>query len=399
MASGRIVLALNVGSSSCKFTLYDLSGDGEKLIADGAAERVGVAGGGRLWIHRADGRALADLARDLPRPQAAVDALLDEVERHKLPRPAAVGHRIVHGGPNHAAPERIGSKLIGDLRGLIPFAPLHMPGGIEGITATAARLPEAAQVACFDTAFHRTMPEVARRLPLPQSLHHEGVRRYGFHGISYEYIVAALGADLPRRLIAAHLGNGASAAAILDGKSVDTTMGFTPTGGFMMGSRTGDLDPGVVLYLMREKNYDAARLDDLVNHRSGLLGVSGVSSDVKALLAASADIRDLEKAQDARLAIDMFCYQIGQSIAAMAAALGGVDLIVFTGGIGEHAPQIRAGVCAGLAHLGVVLDKACNAANDGTISAAASRCEVRVIATNESLMIARHTRRIVFENG
>jgi len=382
------ILCINVGSSSCKFALYSISGGTESVLAEGAADRIGSSGG-KIKIRDATGHSLAESDRELARPQVAVDALFDEFERLKLPRLDAVGHRIVHGGANHVAPEFVTPALLTDLKRLIPFAPLHMPGGIEGIEAVAARHPKLPQVACFDTAFHRGMPARAERFPLPRDLYDAGVRRYGFHGISYEYIMRALGADVPRRLIIAHLGNGASMAAVHNGRPLDTTMGFTPAGGFMMGTRPGDLDPGVILYLLQQKKYDAARLGELVNQKSGLLGVSALSSDAKTLLDARATNAD------AALAIEMFCYQIKKAIGALSAALGGLDLLVFTGGIGEHAAPVRAEVCAGLAHLGLAIDARRNDAGETTISAVDSRCSVRVIPTNENLMVALHTARLV----
>jgi acetate kinase len=266
-----------------------------------------------------------------------------------------------------------------------------MPGGIEGIEAVAARHSKLPQVTCFDTAFHRGMPERAERFPLPRELWDAGIRRYGFHGISYEYILHALGADVPSRLIIAHLGNGASMAAVLNGHPHDTTMGFTPAGGFMMGTRPGDLDPGVIVYLLEQKRYDAKRLAELVNLKSGLLGVSGLSSDVKTLL----DARTTKA--DAAMAIEMFCYQIRKSVGALAGALGGLDMLIFTGGIGEHAAAIRAEVCDGLEYLGLNIDSQRNEASEDTISSADSKCRVRVIPTNENLMVARHTTALVFE--
>jgi acetate kinase len=235
------------------------------------------------------------------------------------------------------------------------------------------------------------MPERAERFPLPRELWDAGIRRYGFHGISYEYIMQALGADVPPRLIIAHLGNGASMAAVLNGHPHDTTMGFTPAGGFMMGTRPGDLDPGVIVYLLEQKRYDAKRLAELVNLKSGLLGVSGLSSDVKTLLDAR------EANVDAAMAIEMFCYQIRKSVGTLAAALGGLDMLIFTGGIGEHAAAVRAEVCDGLAYLGLVIDPRPNDSNEDTISTAGSKCRVRVIPTNENLMVARHTAALVFE--
>ena len=392
MSARHIILCINVGSSSCKFALYSVSGGAESIVAEGVADRIGSSGG-KIRVRDANGRSIAESDRDLARPQVAVDALFDEFERLKLPRLDVVGHRIVHGGAHHVAPEIVTPALIADLKRLIAFAPLHMPGGIEGVEAVAARHPKLPQVACFDTAFHRGMPERAERFPLPRELWDAGVRRYGFHGISYEYIMQALRADVPTRLIIAHLGNGASMAAVENGRPLDTTMGFTPAGGFMMGTRPGDLDPGVILYLLEQKGYDAAQLSRLVNLKSGLLGVSGLSSDVKTLL----DARGLNA--DAAEAIEMFCYQIRKAIGALAAALGGLDVLIFTGGIGEHAAAVRAEVCAGLAHLGLAIDPRRNDSNQDTISAADSRCRVRVIPTNENLMVARHAARLVFPVG
>jgi acetate kinase len=280
--------------------------------------------------------------------------------------------------------------LVDELRRLTPFAPLHLPDEIAGIEAVTSRFSNLPQVACFDTAFHRSMPEVAQRFPLPRALWEEGIRRYGFHGISYEYIVRSLGDNLPSRIIIAHLGNGASMAALKDGSPMDTTMGFTPTGGFMMGTRCGDLDPGLILYLLQQQHFDGQRLERLVNHESGLLGVSGVSSDMKMLL----ERRDSE--QDAALAVEMFCYQLRKHIGALTAVLRGLDLLVFTGGIGERAAPVRWEVCRGLEHLGIELDRGRNDAHADTISADHSRCVVRVIPTNEDLMIARHTHHLIF---
>jgi acetate kinase len=386
------ILCINVGSSSCKFALYSISGGVESVVAEGAADRIGSSGG-KIRIHDANGRLLAESNRVLARPQVAVDAMFDEFERLKLPRLDAVGHRIVHGGAHHVAPEIVTPALVADLKNLIPFAPLHMPGGIEGIEAVAARYPILPQVACFDTAFHCGMPERAERFPLPRELWDVGIRRYGFHGISYEYILQALGADVPPRLIIAHLGNGASMAAVLQGRPHDTTMGFTPAGGFMMGTRPGDLDPGVIVYLLEQRRYDTKRLADLVNLKSGLLGVSGLGSDVKTLLDARATNAD------AAMAIEMFCYQIRKSVGALTAALGGLDMLIFTGGVGEHGAAVRAEVCDGLAHLGLTIDPRSNDSSKDTITTIDSRCRVRVIPTNENLMVARHTTKLVFPTG
>jgi acetate kinase len=256
--------------------------------------------------------------------------------------------------------------------------------------AVTARFPDLPQVACFDTAFHRRMPEVAQRLPLPRDLWQEGIRRYGFHGLSYEYIMATLSAAAQGRLIIAHLGNGASLAAVHRGQPVDTSMGLTPTGGIMMGTRSGDLDPGVLLHLMRAKDYDAGQLDELVNYQSGLLGVSSISPDMKTLL----EQRGHEP--HAAQAVDLFCYQLRKYIGALTAVLGGLDTLVFTGGIGERAAPVRWETCRGLRYLGIDLDAHQNALHAEVISTPQSACTVRVIPTNEDLMIARHTRTLLF---
>ncbi len=384
----RVVFCLNSGSSSLKFALYRI-GDGEEtLLAQGAVERDGPQGA-RLWINSAQQK-IETVGQDLfSSSGTSLQAVFAQLQRLELPHPDAVGHRLVHGGPHHMAPERITDTLIDELRTLVPFAPLHLPDEIAGIEAMA-RLSNLPQVACFDTAFHRKMPEVAQRFPLPNSLWEKGIRRYGFHGISYEYIMRTLGDNPPARVIIAHLGNGASMAAVKDGSPLDTTMGFTPTGGFMMGTRSGDLDPGLILYLLNQGHFDTRGLAQLVTDQAGLLGVSGISSDVKTLLE--------RRAADphAALAIEMFCYQLRKYIGALTAALDGLDLLVFTGGIGERAAPVRWEVGSGLEHLGVKLDRARNDANADTISADNSRCVVRVIPTNEDLMIARHTYQLIF---
>ena len=257
----------------------------------------------------------------------------------------------------------------------------------------AVRFPDLPQVACFDTAFHRRMPELAQRFPLPRSFWDEGLRRYGFHGLSYEYIVETLGTAIRRRTIIAHLGNGASLAAVRDGRPIDTTMGFTPTGGFMMGTRSGDLDPGVLLYLMNEKHYDARQLEYLVNHEAGLLGVSGLSSDMKTLL----EKRDSNPS--AAQAVELFCYHLRKYIGGLTAVLGGLDTLVFSGGIGERAAPVRWEVCRGLEYLGIHLDPQRNEAHADIISTSQSSGTVRILPTNEELMIARHTRRVIFSGS
>jgi acetate kinase len=388
----HVILCLNSGSSSLKFALYHLGEVEEVRLAHGAVESIGLAGG-HLWIRGMDNEALVDVHRDFPAHTAAADGVSAAATGLGFPPPAAVGHRVVHGGPDHTAPERVDAQLLAELRRLIAFAPLHLPSAIQGIEAVAARLPGLPQVACFDTAFHRRMPEVAQRFPLPRDLWHEGVRRYGFHGLSYEYIVATLGPAAHGRLVIAHLGNGASLAAVLNGQPLDTTMGFTPTGGVMMGTRSGDLDPGVLIHLMHEKGYDAGQLDELVNHQAGLLGVSAISPDMKTLLEQQ------EREPHAAQAVELFCYLLRKHIGALTAVLGGLDTLVFTGGIGERAAPVRWEVCRGLAYLGVDLDLERNAVHADVISTPGSKCTVRVIPTNEDLMIARHTRTLLFSTA
>jgi acetate kinase len=389
MADARVMLCLNSGSSSRKLALFRLGQGAEELLAEGAAEEIGSRAG-RLWIRDGRGKMLCDSARDFSGSADPLLALFDEIDRLRLPRPAAAGHRLVHGGAHHVEPERITPAVMEDLRRLIPFAPLHLPGELDGIEKTAARYSGLPQVGCFDTAFHRRMPEVAERFALPRSLWDEGIRRFGFHGISYEYIMQTLGDAAPSRIIIAHLGNGASMAAVRDGRPLDTTMGFTPSGGFMMGTRSGDLDPGILIYLLREKRYDAEALERLVNHKAGLLGVSGSGSDMKLLLEKRA------AEPNAAQAVEMFCYQVRKYIGALAAVLGGLDLLVFTAGIGERAAAVRWETCRGLEYLGIQLDHQRNEKHADVISAPGSRCLVRVIPTNEDLMIARHTYAVVF---
>jgi acetate kinase len=391
-SSEHVILCLNSGSSSLKFALYQLGGAEEVRLAYGAVERIGLAGG-QLWIRGQENEAMADVHRDFPDHLAAAEGVAATTKDLAFPPPVAVGHRVVHGGPNHVAPERVEAPLLAELRRLIPFAPLHLPSAIQGIEAVAARLPGLIQVACFDTAFHRRMPEVAQRFPLVRDLWDEGIRRYGFHGLSYEYIVASLGAAAQGRLLIAHLGNGASLAAVLNAQPLDTTMGFTPTGGVMMGTRSGDLDPGVLIHLMHGKGYSADQLDELVNRGAGLLGVSGLSPDMKTLL----DRREREPY--AAQAVELFCYQLRKHIGALTAVLGGLDTLVFTGGIGERAAPVRWEVCRELAYLGIDLDPQRNAVHADIISRPGSACTVRVIPTNEDLMIARHTRALLFSTA
>jgi len=381
----KTILCLNGGSSSLKFAVYGISEAEEERFFSGAIEAIG-AEGGRAWL-RAGDKALSDQSGTFPNHAEAVRTMFATLKAQGVTEPAAAGHRIVHGGPKFTAPQRIDDRLKAALRELIPFAPLHLPSQVAMIEAVAAHFPDLPQVACFDTAFHSRMPEVAQRFALPGKLWEQGIKRYGFHGLSYEYVVSKLGAELGERAVIAHLGNGASMVALRDGASIDTSMGMTPTGGFMMGTRSGDLDPGVLLHLLGA-GYSAEKLETLLNHEAGLLGVSGQSSEMKALL----EKRKTEPA--AALAVQMFCYQARKFIGAFAAALGGLDTLAFTGGIGERAAIVRAEICSGLQYLGVALDGEANNRNAEVISARGSRCVVRVVETDEDLMIARHTRSV-----
>lgn len=356
-------------------------------MASGAVESIGPHA--RLWLRDADQKVLLDKPANLPEAHDCIAAIFSALDHSNLPKPQAAGHRIVHGGSAYTSHQKITAILREDLRNLVPLAPLHLPAQIELIDAIAQHYPDLPQVACFDTAFHAAMPEVSQRLPLPRNLWDQGVRRYGFHGLSYEFILDALGSASVGRLIIAHLGNGASMAAVLNRKPLDTSMGLTPTGGFMMSTRTGDLDPGVLLYLLRA-GYTGEQLEKMLNRQSGLLGVSGSSSDMKTLLEKRS------KDPFAAVAIQMFCYQVKKIIGAYAAVLGGLDTLVFTGGIGERAAPIREEICGGLEFLGLRLDSTANAQNADTISTEDSQCKVRVIATDEDLMIARHTLKRAF---
>jgi acetate kinase len=384
------ILCLNSGSSSLKFSLYQMEDDSEKLLMQGAVERIGLADG-RLRVQGGENQVSIDAAAEFPDHDAAFKATLGVArERLKLPRPDGVGHRVVHGGSKFTAAQRVDEKLLEALRSLVAFAPLHMPSAIRIIETVTAAVPELPQVACFDTAFHRSMPELAQRFPLAGTFWDQGLRRYGFHGLSYEYILDTLPAVRQGRTVIAHLGNGASLAAVRDGRPLDTTMGFTPAAGFMMGTRSGDLDPGLLIHLLTEKGYDGGRLDHLVNHEAGLLGVSGISSDMKTLLEMRASN------PRAALAVDMFCYQVRKQIGALAAVLGGLDTLVFTGGMGERGTAVRREICQGLEFLGIEMDSQKNDAHADIISTPHARCVTRVIPTREDLMIARHTRKVLF---
>jgi acetate kinase len=384
------ILVVNAGSSSIKFSGYAANGDHKPtLLFKGQVEGIGTAP--HLVAKAANGTLLAEKRwphDDNSTPEVFLEGLIGWVEAHlRGQKPAAVGHRVVHGGTAFGAPTRVDATVLAALESLCPLAPLHQPHNIAAMRAIAALAPWLPQVACFDTAFHRNQPPVAQRFALPRELHDAGVRRYGFHGLSYDYIASALRARAPAvadgRVVAAHLGAGASLCAMLGGKSVDTTMGFTALDGLPMGTRCGNLDPGVILYLLRERDMDADGVEKLLYQHSGLLGVSGISSDMRELLA-SRDHRASE-------AIDLFVYRIARELGALVASLGGLDGLVFTGGIGEHASDIRRQVCDRSRWLGIVVDPEANERGDECISASGSRVSVWAIPTDEEQTIARQT--------
>ncbi|HLW52596.1 MAG TPA: acetate/propionate family kinase [Candidatus Angelobacter sp.] len=387
---GLDLLCINAGSSSLKFAVFRMGDRGEQKQLSGEVEDIGE-NRGRFRLRGQDGKPLADQLGKFTDHELAVEAMLGGLAGQGTREFAAAGHRVVHGGPDFFAPQKIDDRLRSRLRQLIPFAPLHLPAQIAMMEAVAGRWPNLPQVACFDTAFHHGLPEVARRFPLPRELWDRGVFRYGFHGLSYEYVVSALGSKLGRRAIVAHLGNGASMVALRDGFPIDTSMGMTPDGGFMMGTRSGDLDPGILLYLLRQ-GWSGERLARMLEHESGLTGVSGGISDVKTLLEqGDGDVRHTQ-------AVEMFCYQVRKFVGAYAAALGGLDMLVFTGGIGERAAAVRAGICRGLEFLGIEVDPAGNARHAEDISVPGSRCRVFVVHTDEDVMIARHTRNVISDS-
>jgi acetate kinase len=385
------IAVLNAGSSSIKFSLFAERGAELALIAGGQVEGIYTAP--RFVAKDAAGKPAAEKQWEAGAKLGHEGALAHIIDWLKAThgndhRLAAVGHRVVHGGTEYAAPVRVDAAIVAKLEKLVPLAPLHQPHNLAPIRALLQRAPDLAQVACFDTAMHRSNPPLAQMFALPKELDDAGVRRYGFHGLSYEYIASVLPKFDQRaargRTVVLHLGNGASMCALESGKSVASTMGFTAVDGLPMGTRCGAIDPGVVLYLMDERKMDARAIEKLIYSQSGLLGVSGVSSDMRVLLE-SPDPR-------AKLAVDLFLYRIGRELGSLAAALGGLDAIVFTAGIGEHAPLIRERVCRQAAWLGVELDPQANAQRGPRISTAASRTSAWVIPTNEELMIARHTR-------
>ena len=392
MTASPRILTINGGSSSIKFALFE-AGSLQRIL-EGAIERIGLP----QATLRVKGLNPADnFSRAVTAPDhtVAVGALMDWIEE-RVGRAglAAVGHRVVHGGPKYSQPQPIDREMVEELQRLTPFDPEHLPEEILLTEAFHRRFPGLPQVACFDTAFHHDLPRVARLLPIPRRYEALGVRKYGFHGLSYEFLMGELarlaGTEAAHgRVVLAHLGNGASLAAVDDGKPVDTSMSFTPTAGVPMSTRSGDLDPGLVWYLARTGKLSAKQFNEMVNFESGLLGVSETSSDMRDLLdRESQDVRAAE-------AVALFCYQVKKWIGAFAAALGGLDTLVFAGGIGENAPPVRARICDGLAFLGIEIDAERNAASEGVISAEAGRVAVRVIRTDEELMIAKTVCRVL----
>ena len=391
---GDAILVLNAGSSSLKFTVFRVGAGGAlEVVLRGNLEEL--HGQARFSASDATGAAIGEHAWGggaPPRHAGALEFLFDWLRARAGDATLfAVGHRVVHGGTEFAAPVRVDAAILDRLAAFVPLAPLHQPHNLLPIRVIAARQPDLPQVACFDTAFHRTAPPLAQAYALPPSITDRGVRRYGFHGLSYEYIASVLARHDARaaagKTVVLHLGNGASMCALAGGKSVASTMGFTAVEGLPMGTRSGSLDPGVVLYLMQELKMDAKAIESLLYKESGLLGVSGVSSDMRELLASSEP--------RAKFAVDLFVYRIGRELGSLAAALGGLDAVVFTAGIGERAAAIREAVCRQAAWLGVELDAAANAAGGPRISVASSRVSAWVIPTNEELMIARHTHALV----
>jgi acetate kinase len=371
------ILTINGGSSSIKFALFEPNG-AMKRILRGVIKRIGSSDA----LFAVQGSESFSRKLEISSYPAAVEVLMEWLEK-QIGRGAiaAVGHRIVHGGPKYNAPQRITGEMMDDLRALSSFDPEHLPEELALIEAVFLRCPDPPQIACFDTAFHHDLPRVAQLLPIPRRYFEQGVRRYGFHGLSYAYLMEQLGPS--GRVILAHLGSGASLAAVRDGKPVDTSMAFTPAAGFPMSTRSGDLDPGLIGYLAQTEQMTASQFQKMVNHESGLLGISEMSSDMRTLLEHEA------KDERAAEAVTMFCYQVKKWIGAFAAALGGLDTLVFAGGMGENAPLVRARICEGLGFLGLELDEKQNAGNAGIISAKTSSVSVRVIRTDEELMIAR----------
>jgi acetate kinase len=382
MMSGDAVFVLNSGSSSLKFGVF-AGADDARALYRGAVEGIGT-GQGRIWLRGGAGEILHEQAQNFPAQKDAARAVAAKLSEMTLPTLSGVGHRVVHGGPSLTEHQKITPQVLEKLEAAAHFAPLHVPVALELIRETQQLFSGVAQFACFDTAFHRNLPEAAARLPLPEKFWDAGIRKYGFHGLSCESILHELRRDeVPARLIVAHLGNGASVTAIAKGMSVDTTMGLTPTGGIVMGTRPGDLDPGALLHILRTNGNNVEELARLLDKESGLLGISGVSPDMRTLHQAAPENRR------ARLAIEMFARSVRRAIGSYVAILGGLDLLVFTGGIGEHDVEVRAGICGGMECFGLRLDRKANQQNAERISEADSAVGVRVVRSDEETQMAR----------
>lgn len=393
MAADGAILVINSGSSSVKFALFGTASIEPQRTWSGSLERIGFDDG-RFLVRTADGTALVDETREIPDHDTALDLLLSWIEdRDTQEAPIAVGHRVVHGGENCDCPLMVTPALETRLKQLISLAPLHLPHNLAGIAAVKLRRPDLLQVACFDTAFHHGLSRVARLTGLPHRFEQEGIRRYGFHGLSYEYVIGEVrrrdgDSAAEERIIVAHLGNGASMAAIRNGNSVETTMGFSTLAGLPMGTRPGDLDPGALLYLLIEKQMTPDALQQVLYTESGLLGLSGLSRNMADLLAR----RDVPEAAEA---IDFFSHHARRHLAGMTAALGGLDRLIFTGGIGASSPEIRASICEGLDYLGLTLDAERNVGQQRVVSTDGSTVLIEAFKTDEELVIARHTQRIL----
>lgn len=386
------VLTINSGSSSIKFAAFAVQG-GEEPLLQGEAQRIGIDGG-FLRATDASGREVANERGPLPDHQAAFGLVLECVQALAPRKLQAVGHRLVRGGIQDKDPQLVTPELVNRIRELVPYLPQHLPHQVAAIEAVARFHPGLAQVACFDTAFHRTMPRVAQLYALPREFSDDGILRLGYHGLSYEYVLGELAREAGEvaahgRVIIAHLGNGCSMAAIRDGRSLDTTMGFTPSGGLVMSTRPGDLDPSVVLYLLAHHQMTPAALSEIINRKAGLAGVSGGSPDMRDLLSREA--ADPHAAE----ALELFCYQARKFLGGLAAVLGGLDTLIFTAGIGENSPQIRRRICQGLDYLGLKVDPRANEASAPCISSPDSPAAIRVIRTSEERMIARHTKQVL----
>jgi acetate kinase len=378
------ILVLNSGSSSLKFGVYSAA-DGE-VRPTYRGEIEGIGGGeGKIWLKDAAGKTIEEESRSFAQQSDAAKAVAEKLSKLKLPQLDGIGHRVVHGGPKLTTHQRITPEVLKTLEAAAHFAPLHVPASIALIREMEKLYPGVPQFACFDTAFHTTMPEAASRLPLPRKYWDAGIRKYGFHGLSCESIVHHLRNRLPKNLIVAHLGNGASITAVIDGKSVDTTMGLTPTGGIIMGTRPGDLDPGVLLYLLKNDGDSADTLEKTLDKQSGLLGISGVASDMRKLHEAAG-----QGDADAQLAIEMFARAAAKAIGGFLATMGELDTLVFTGGIGEHDSGVRAKICRGMEIFGLQLDENANKKHAGEIATHDSTVSVQVIETDEDGQIARH---------